>query len=306
MNKLFGLFLLAIAFLAPVPADAACAGGNCFWIGGTGTVDGTSDNGHWATSSGGASCACVPNTTDTVTFDGSSGTGTVTINMGGALWTTGAFSMSAAASLTIEFSTNNNSWLSAAGGFSASGASTKTLNMGSGTFTIQSASANWDTSGSGLTLNAGTSTISFTATTGTGGRRFFTGNKTYATVSVAGNATNNFYITSSGNPTIGTLTIAAPNTVHFTGGITYTVTTFTNIVGTSSTAVLFDNEAPLNGRAIISSANNWSCTWCGFTQMQFQGGGSFSAPSSFAFANISGISPSPPSAGGGGGRIIGG
>jgi hypothetical protein len=34
MKKLFGLFLLAFAFLTPVGAEAACSGGNCFWTGG--------------------------------------------------------------------------------------------------------------------------------------------------------------------------------------------------------------------------------------------------------------------------------
>ena len=38
MNKLLGLFLLALAFLAPVSAEAACSGGTCFWIGSTGRL----------------------------------------------------------------------------------------------------------------------------------------------------------------------------------------------------------------------------------------------------------------------------
>jgi hypothetical protein len=337
MNKLFDLFLrgllvrllaLQMAFypLAPVVyrgaltlpavvyvlaadiAEAACSGGACFWIGGTGTVDGTSDNGKWSLTTGGASCACVPNTTDTVTFDSSSGTGTVTINMGGGTWTTGSFAFTTAASLTIDFATNSNSWASAAGSFSATGASTKTLNMGSGTFSIQSASSgtNWDTSGSGLTLNAGTSTISIAASTSTNARRFFGGSKTYATISLAGGANSQLLFANAGF-TAAALTIAAPNTISFGGGNTHTITTLTTVTGTSSTPVIFKNDGPLNGRAIISSANNWTCTWCGFTDMQFQGGGTFTANSSLTGANNTGITINPPSAGGGGvPKFIGG
>src|SRR6266498_1766181 len=37
-------------------ASAACTGGNCFWIAGTGNFSSTA---HWATASGGASCTCI-------------------------------------------------------------------------------------------------------------------------------------------------------------------------------------------------------------------------------------------------------
>ncbi|TLZ49501.1 MAG: hypothetical protein E6K18_07925, partial [Methanobacteriota archaeon] len=56
-------------------AAASCVGGNCFWIGGTGSF---SSGSHWATTSGGAACSCTPGSTDTVTFDGNSGGGTAT------------------------------------------------------------------------------------------------------------------------------------------------------------------------------------------------------------------------------------
>ena len=308
MNKLFGLFLLALAFIVPpTAANAACSGGACFWIGGTGTVDGTLDNGKWATTSGGASCACVPSTTDSVTFDGSSGTGTVTINMGGALWTTGAFTMTLASGLTIDFATNSNSWASASGSFAAGGASTKTLNMGSGTFSLQSAACgtNWDTSGSGLTLNAGTSTISIAAcTTATVARRFFGGGKTYATISVLGGTNSHLHFANAGF-TAATLTIAAPNTITFANSNTFTITTFTNTTGTSSTPVFITNDGPLNGRATISSANNWTCTWCSIQYTAFSGGGTFTANSSFG-ANNTGITVNAPPAGGATPRTIGG
>ena len=52
-----------------------------FWVGGTGTWD-ASDTTHWATASNGAGGASVPGSSDAVTFDASSGGGTVT-NLGG-------------------------------------------------------------------------------------------------------------------------------------------------------------------------------------------------------------------------------
>jgi hypothetical protein len=305
MKKLFGLALLALALLAPVNADAACSGGACFWIGGTGTVDGTSDNGEWATTSGGASCSCVPATTDTVTFDANSGGGTVTVNMGGALWTVSSFTMTNFTG-TIDFATNSNSLtITGAGGMAAGGAATKTLNLGSGTFTVSNAGANWDTSGAGLTLSAGTSTIAFTASTGTSFQRFFGGSKTYSVVSIGANAEQPMFF-SGGGSTIATLTIAAPRVVSFTGAGTYTVTTLTAISGTSSAPVALMTEGNQAGNATISLTNNTTCSWCVFNKMTVSGAGTITATNSMDLANNTGnLSITPPQPGGGG-RIIGG
>lgn len=50
-----------------------------YWVGGTGSWNDTS---HWSTTSGGASGASVPGASDNAILDGSSGGGTVTINVG--------------------------------------------------------------------------------------------------------------------------------------------------------------------------------------------------------------------------------
>jgi hypothetical protein len=52
---------------------------NRYWVGGTGTWS-TSNTTNWSTSSGGSGGASVPGTSDAVIFDGSSGSGTVTVN----------------------------------------------------------------------------------------------------------------------------------------------------------------------------------------------------------------------------------
>lgn len=308
MNKLFGLFLLTLACWAPDTASAACSGGSCFWIGGTGTVDGTSDNGHWATSSGGASCTCVPATTDNVTFDGNSGAGTVTINMGGGTWTVSTFAMGAFTG-TVDFSANNNS-LTVTGnnGVSLTGSATKTLTLGTTTtITLSSNAAIWNCATcANLTLNASTSTITFTGTGGTGNRRFSGGGKTYSTVNfVSGTAAP---LITGVNNTVSTYTFAAGQTVYFGTGSNQTITTITNVSGSSSAQTLFLNQDPQTGSTTLTLTNNWTCDWCGFSNLVRAGTGSITATNSFDFKGNSGgsFTITPPTVGTGGGRIIGG
>lgn len=309
MNKLFGLFLLALAIFSPVNADAACSGGNCFWIGGSGTIDGTSDNGHWAITSGGASCACVPNnTTDNLTFDGSSGTGTVTVSMPGGTLTAGTLTASNFNG-TLDFATsNNNVTLTGANAFTSSSSVVRTVNLGSGTWTLSGPSAIWNAiTGTNLTLNASTSTIAFTAVGSTGQRRFFAGGKTYATVTVSSASAGSFSMAGASG-TIGTFTVSTPNKLYFVAGSTATITNFTNITcnSTNQCLVASDNTAS-NTVATVSSANNWTCTYCAINQMTFTGGGTFTGTNSFDTGINTGIAITPPSGGGGGGgRIIGG
>lgn len=56
---------------------------NRFWVGGSGTWDGTSTT-HWAATSGGASGASAPTSSDDVFFDANSGTSTVTVSVSNA------------------------------------------------------------------------------------------------------------------------------------------------------------------------------------------------------------------------------
>src|SRR6266566_589481 len=101
-------------------ASATCGAGNgsCFWIAGTGSFSSTS---HWSASSGGASCTCTPASTDTVTFDASSGAGTATQDV--ATFTSKAVTMTSS-SVTIAGSSNTwnvgGNWSDANGHFSSS------------------------------------------------------------------------------------------------------------------------------------------------------------------------------------------
>jgi len=102
-----------------------------FWVGGTGTWD-ASDTTHWAATSGGASGASVPGSGDTVTFDGSSGGGTVTVGTGYdpnvTSITMGTFTG------TLDFSAFNNNVTLVS--FSNTGTATRSFKQGDGTWTI--------------------------------------------------------------------------------------------------------------------------------------------------------------------------
>jgi hypothetical protein len=102
------------------------------------------------------------------------------------------------------------------------------------------------------------------------------------------------------------LTINAPlGEVTFINSQTQTITNF-SVAGTNSgTEVLIRTDDPISGRATISSANSFACSFCGLNGMAFTGAGTFTAPNSFDFGFNQGITITPPSAGGGG-RIIGG
>lgn len=276
-----------------------------FWVLGTGTWDAATTT-NWSATSGGAGGASVPGSADDVTFDGASGGGTVTVNFGGTI-TILSLTMSAFTG-TLDFATNNNNiTLSAANAFSNTGAGTRTLNMGNGTWTLSNNSALWSQSGAtNLTFNSNSSTIAFTGTGGTGSRRFSMGtSRTYATVTVASGTS--LFLPTGTTSTITTLTISPGNTVVWTASGSVTITTLSTITGSSSLQTLFSIDAPTNGRATISSANNWTTnTWCGFSGMTFSGGGTFTADSSYDFKGNSGITINPPSAGGGIVGVIGG
>jgi hypothetical protein len=131
-----------------------------FWVGGTGTWD-NSDTTHWAATTGGAGGQSVPAATDTVTFDGSSGGGTVTVaatingsNTVSSI-TMGAFTgtLTFPNTGTPTYTMNN---------FSGTGSGARILNLGTGTFvlTVANGTSPWDFGTiTGLTLNCQTSTL---------------------------------------------------------------------------------------------------------------------------------------------------
>jgi len=305
MNKLFGLFLLALAFLTPDLVQAA----NRFAVCTTTCTWDNSSTAMWSTTTGGATGASAPSSVDDVILDAATcvgGTtctittfaGTISVNS----LTQSACTASTAGCILDGSANNTNFTISGNAGYVNNGSGTRTLNMGSGTWALSSNTTQWSVVAS-MTLNAGTSTLAFTGASATG-RTVDGGGKTYSTITVSaiGTGIGQFQINNSN--TIGTLTITAPNRISIQNGTTQTITTLTNVSGTSSNPVLVTGNSSF-GVGTISSANNWTCNWCAITMMTFSGGGTFSATNSFDLKGNTGITITAPS-GGGGGRIIGG
>ena len=128
-----------------------------FWVGGTGTWS-SSNTTNWSATTGGAGGASVPTTADTVTFDGLSGTGTVTtdattpncgaitassggiilLQLGAALTSTGAFTLSSGTfnlqAYTLTCTT-----------FSSNASAVRTIAFGTGNITVTSTGTVWNT-----------------------------------------------------------------------------------------------------------------------------------------------------------------
>jgi len=123
--------------------------------------------------------------------------------------------------------------------FNSSNANTRTLNMGSGTWYITGSAATvWNLGTiTGLTFNAGTSTLNFNSTGSTGTRTFFTGSTpTY----------NNIYVT-AGSDTFtlsGALLVAGD----------YSSAGFTGTFNKSSAGIT------IGGNFVVGSGSTWSST----------------------------------------------
>src|SRR6476620_2626099 len=188
MNKLFGLFLLAFAFLAPDVAQAA----NRFLTCATTCTITAIDTSIWGTTTGGTG-ASVPGASDDVILDGATCVGgtTCTATMGAGYnptWisvTQSACTASTAGCILDLSANNNNVTVTGSNCYTNTGAGTRTINMGSGTWTCSNNSAIYSINAS-LTYTQGASTIAFTGTGGTSSRRLTGGaGKTFNIVTVA-------------------------------------------------------------------------------------------------------------------------
>lgn len=317
MKKLFGLLLLAIAFLASDVSHAA----TCYWVGGAGNFD-NANTASWASASGGTTGTCaatggIPkNTADFAIFDGSSGGGTVTIcgaasancpsasgsvNISGI--TFGAFTG------TLDFATNNPA-VTLSTTFSGTGTGTRTLSMGNGVWTFGGGtSALWNfVTTTNLTLNINSSSIVWKGALSTSS--FFGGAKTWGALTINANSSNpgSFYVIEPGNNannTFASLTINAPASIQVRSGATQTFTGGITVSGSSaSNPVLFESDNLSNSAGTIAVGAVSNVSWV-FWRDITGATSAINSTSSFGFSAGGTLSITAPSTGGGG-SIIGG
>jgi hypothetical protein len=303
LKSLFGLFLLALAFLPPTQSAWAV---NCFWVGGSGTWEASSTT-NWAPTSGGAATGCqttnaAPAAGDTITFNGSSGGGTVTPTtaINGIAFgdlNVGAFTG------TIAFNTNNPTM--SVNTFNNSGTGARTINQGGGGWTYRG--------GNGFTaLDLGTQTnctscvYSNTSHTfsGTGASRLANlgtslslGAVTISDAS-AGKGVMEFTVSAA---TMASLTVGAGTTVLLTQGATTTITGALAITGTSSAPSGLQPTVPRNNVTTVSVGSASTCNWCAILRVTKSGAGSLTATNSLDLGGNTNITITPPS---GGGNVI--
>jgi hypothetical protein len=319
MKKLFGLFLLGAA-LMPFKAEAA----NRFWVGGSGTWDNTSTT-NWSTSSGGASGASAPTSSDAVIFDTASPSGGV----GGPTFTVTTFAGTISAqSITwgtctasttgciIDASVNNTNFtLANSTGtiFSGTGTGTRKWLGGTGTYTITRSSSAVSFSMLTTTNDQGSifsgATWIFSGTTGNGSSLLL-GSFSYGPMTLNANTSGGSY-TITGTNTFASLTINSPNFVLITGGVTSTITGALTLTGSSATSTVYfasNQNDPAAGAATISIGSASTGNWNLLRNIITSGAAAFTASNCIGTGTITlanGGACNAPS-GGGGGRIIGG
>jgi hypothetical protein len=174
------------------------------------------------------------------------GTGTLTTNgktiSNVTIDTTGTITLGSAltssSAITLTRGTFNTANFSVSGSLSSSNTNTRALNLGSSTWTCDTWNIGTST---GMTFNAGTSTISLT------GSSFSGGSLTYNVVA----KTNTSALTISGSNTFNTISNSTqPVTFSLTAGTTQTVTNF-NLSGTAGNLVTI-NSSTAGTQATIS------------------------------------------------------
>lgn len=270
-----------------------------FWVGGTGTWD-ASDTTHWAASSNGAGGASVPGSSDTVTFDGSSGGGTVTVSHASlsiSSLTTTAFTG------TLDFATNDND-ITIGSSWTDTGSGTHTVNMGDGTWTLQGTNgAVFTVSGANLTLNANGSTILFSATATTA-RVFGGGGKTFNNFTVTNASADAKQISISGSNTFNNLTFTNCLYVAPLAGTTQTISGTLTYDGQSKTnpGVLTTNTG---AAATLSVANATTLNYLTIACITKSGAGSITANNSYDGGGNTSVTINAPASGGALNNFIG-
>lgn len=308
-------YLCILAALAFVALSSPAFAVNCFWVGGTGTWDGTNTGGggsggiKWASATGGSSAcsatsgpaAGVPGASDSAIFDANSGGGTVTASPTGTglsliNLTAGAFTG------TLDFSGSNPS-MTISGSLSVSGTGTRNINLGSGTFTL---------SGTSGTILDVTTTTGLTPTFQNAGitlsgnsviRSLVLGGQTFGALTINSNSTKGMVSTTAG--TFASASVWSGNTIVVSQTTTLTITGALTMTGTASAPVGIMSSNPSGNVSTISVGSASTIDYGAILRMTKSGAGSITANNSFDLGGNTSITINPPTAGGGG-RIIGG
>ena len=314
MKKLFGLALLALASLAPDLAQAASRFAVCTT---TCTWDNTS-TAMWSASSGGATGASAPTSSDTVTIDAATCVGgtTCTITTFSGTISVQAITWGACTASTtgciIDASANNTNFTISGGsvtGFSGTGTGTRKWLAGTGTYAITNSSANGcfsmatTTNDQGSTFSGATWSCSGATTSQ---RTWAGGGFSFGPTTWNANSSGGTTFLTGAN-TWSSLTVNGPLYVIQSG--TQTVTNALTLSGTSSTAAVAWMATAADTPQTISLGAASTAAWLTIRAVTTSGAAALTGTNCIdlgrnTFAN--GGSCSGPTGGSGGGRIIGG
>jgi hypothetical protein len=276
---------------------------NRFWVGGSGDLDGSTTT-HISATSGGAGGASYPGASDTLTFNGNSGGGTVTITADHTLLSLSTSGWTG----TLDNSAQNKNITVTTNGVALNfaGSGTCTVNLGNGTWTISgiAAAAMLSCANANMTFNANGSTIVFSGV-GQAVRSIQFGSKTFNNITFSG--AGNYEFSDSGTPTIsGTLTMGAgANFFTATGANQVSIATLASTASLASPASI-QSSSP-GTTSTIPGNGTFTVDNLAFKDITFSGGNTRTANNSFNLGNNSGITINAPSAGGAvPARVIGG
>jgi hypothetical protein len=187
---------------------------------------------------------------------------------------------------------SNNKNLSIAS-FTSGQSATRVINMGSGTWTLAGTGTVWSISGTGMTLNAQTSTIVISDTSVTA-KTFAGFSLTYNNVSVTGGGSGS--VTFSNTSTWNTMTLNAPKTIIFQSASTQTVSNFV-ATGTAGNVIAISASTGGTKANLSKSSGIVSADYLSLTDSNATGGASwYAGANSTSVSNNSGwIFSAPPS-----------
>jgi hypothetical protein len=316
MKYLFSIILLGLAFLSPDIAQAA----NRFAVCSTACTWDNTSTAMWCATDTQCTGASAPVAGDDVIFNGNTCVGgttcTITTFAGtisAATITWGACTASTTGCIIAANTNNTNFTISSGGGtaFNGSGTGTRTWTAGSGTYALTSTNANGcfnmqtTTNGTGSTFNNATWTCSGATSNG---RAWHTGGFSFGPTTFNTNSSGGF-LTVTGAATFSSLTIGAPQYVTFGNSVTVTISGALAISGGSSTAITTIKSNDDNIAATLSLGTAQALSWMALRAITTSGGNALTGTNCFDLGRntlASSGTCTVPSAGGGGGRIIGG